>query len=195
MNFILPEESLLQQYTLCHELKDRRLSRNMREYDFPEFGSLTLVQNVELAIMSLDLHFVKHYMCSDITKKFVEKTLVHYFSNLKVTDNVWLIDPTYLVAFLALPATQTETFLRKFTRLYRKAMLDQMEWMYSIFKNSPQHAVNHALHNFIMGETTRRICIAGPSCQTCAQQERQGEHIFWFIRSGFDFSILLLLVL
>ena len=145
--------------------------------------------------MSLDLHFVKHYMCSDITKKFVEKTLVHYFSNLKVTDKVWLIDPTYLVAFLALPATQTETFLRKFTRLYRKAMLDQMEWMYSIFKNSPQYAVNHALHNFIMGETTRRICIAGPSCQICAQQEREGEHIFWLIQSGFDFSILLLLVL
>jgi len=191
-----PIERLVGQYILCNETKDRRLSQPMRKYSFLGLGALSLIQTVELAIISLDNLFVQHHMCSELTESFVTTTVIEYFSGYMVNEDTCLIDPKYMEAFMTLTATKTETFARKFTRMYRKAMVDQIEWIHSIFKNSPQYVVNNALHNFILGETTKRLCDRehGSDCPKCVNQDHHADQIFWFIRSGFVTSSLLFVV-
>lgn len=184
MAYKLPQEAVLVQFTLCRETKDRRLSQIMRKYCFPDFGSLALIQQVESAIMSLDNYFVRTHLCSPFTEEFVAHTLIDYFDKIMVSATDSLINKEYLTDYLTLSATKTETFLRKFTRQYRKCVVDQLEWIYNIFKNSPQYVVNHALHNFIMGEKKMRLC-QYYECENCKFVVSQGDTIFGFIRSGF----------
>jgi len=185
MSWELPDEDILDQFVICNETKGRRLSKGQRSYNFDvKFGPTTLIQNVDAAIMASESWFIQRFICTQVTELSIKKALGDYLSNFKVNGTQCLISLAYLNAFFSLMATAQESFLRKTARIYRKCISDQIEWIHTIFRNAPQYAVNHALHNYILGEVRPRRCANSP-CKACDRQGSERDQIFWFIQSGF----------